>query len=110
MGASFRNIDEILELAGCDLLTISPKFLDQLDNDNSSLKRKLDPSNCSSVSIEKIQLDEREFRAMLKSDRMADEKLNEGIINFSKAIEQLEIQLNERLLFIESDANVALSA
>ncbi len=110
MGASFRNIDEILELAGCDLLTISPKFLEQLDKNDYLLDRKLIPSQSKSMSKEKIHLDEIKFREMLKSDRMADEKLEEGIINFSKAIEELEVQLNERLLFIERDANVALSA
>ncbi len=106
MGASFRNLDEILELAGCDLLTISPKFLKQLENDNSTLSTKLNALQ-PSCSQEKIQLDETGFRDMLKADRMADEKLQEGIKNFSNAIEQLEVLLSERLSFIENDANVA---
>ncbi len=108
MGASFRNIDEILELSGCDLLTIGPKFLEQLKNNNSTLTRKLDPSNLSSVQ-EKLSLDESTFRMMLKSDRMANEKLDEGIKSFSKAIVQLEMLLKERLLIIETDVKVALS-
>ncbi len=106
MGASFRNIDEILELAGCDLLTISPKFLEQLENDNSTLLTKLN-SKDPSCSQEKIHLDENRFKDMLKSDRMAHEKLDEGIKNFSIAIEKLEVQLRERLVFIENDADVA---
>ena len=109
MGASFRNVDEILELAGCDLLTISPKFLKELENNNSSLTRKLDPLALSGSS-DKIHLNEVDFKIMLKADRMASEKLQEGIINFSKAIEQLEVQLKERLCSIESDTEAVLSA
>ena len=109
MGASFRNVDEILELAGCDLLTISPKFLKELENNNSSLTRKLDPLGLSGSS-DKIHLNEVDFKIMLKADRMASEKLQEGIVNFSKAIEQLEIQLKERLCSIESDTEAVLSA
>jgi len=109
MGASFRNVDEILELAGCDLLTISPKFLKELENNNSSLTRKLDPLDLSGSS-DKIHLNEVDFKIMLKADRMASEKLHEGIVNFSKAIEQLEIQLKERLCSIESDTEAVLSA
>ena len=109
MGASFRNVDEILELAGCDLLTISPKFLKELENNNSSLTRKLDPLALSGSS-DKIHLNEVDFKIMLKADRMASEKLQEGIVNFSKAIEQLEIQLKERLCSIESDTEAVLSA
>ncbi len=109
MGASFRNTDEILELAGCDLLTIAPKFLKELENDNSKLTRKLDPKNLS-ASSDKIHLNEVDFKIMLKSDRMASEKLQEGIVNFSKAIEQLEIQLKERLCSIENDSEAILSA
>ena len=109
MGASFRNVDEILELAGCDLLTISPKFLKELENNNSNLTRKLDPLVLPGSS-EKIHLNEVDFKIMLKADRMASEKLQEGIVNFSKAIEQLEIQLKERLCSIESDTEAVLSA
>ena len=109
MGASFRNVDEILELAGCDLLTISPKFLKELENNNSSLTRKLDPLALSGSS-DKIHLNEVDFKIMLKADRMASEKLQEGIVNFSKAIEQLEVQLKERLCSIESDTEAVLSA
>ncbi len=108
MGASFRNIDEIIELAGCDLLTISPKLLDQLGNTNETLIKKLDSSK-PAPSNNKIILNELDFKTMLQQDQMADEKLKEGIINFSKAIEKLEIQLRDRLCLIENKTNVPLS-
>ncbi len=100
MGASFRNVDEIIELAGCDLLTISPKLLDQLRSSNSSLQRKLDPKSPSSSETQ-IHVDKQRFDEMMKSDRMATEKLEEGIRGFSKAIETLESQLAHRLAVVE---------
>ncbi len=100
MGASFRNIDEIVELAGCDLLTISPKLLDQLKKTDSSLVRKLDSSNPSNFE-KQIHLNENTFRSMMEADRMAFEKLDEGIRGFSKAIETLEAQLAHRLAVVE---------
>lgn len=100
MGASFRNIDEITELAGCDLLTISPKLLDQLRNSNEQLIRKLDSANPSAVS-EQIHVDQELFDSMMSNDRMATDKLSEGIKGFSKAIETLEQQLAHRLAVIE---------
>ena len=106
MGASFRNLDEILELAGCDLLTIAPKFLKELENESYTLPRKLN-SEKPSISQDKVHLNETEFRNMLASDKMASEKLDEGIKSFSNAIEQLEILLSERILLIENDVNVA---
>jgi len=109
MGASFRNIDEILELSGCDLLTISPKLLEQLRNSNDVLVKKLDSQNPIS-SEERIHIDEQKFVSMMNSDKMASEKLDEGIKNFSKAIEDLEVQLKERLLTIDEELNLALSS
>ncbi len=106
MGASFRNIEEIVELAGCDLLTISPKLLDELEKNSSFLTRKLDKTKPVKTQ-DKIHLDHSEFIKMLASDQMAHEKLEEGIINFSKAIEQLETLLKERLVLIEDHVNVA---
>ena len=100
MGASFRNIDEIIELAGCDLLTISPKLLEQLANTQGVLKQKLDSNNLINTE-EKISIDSATFSALLKEDRMASEKLDEGIRGFSKAIETLEAQLAHRLAVIE---------
>ena len=100
MGASFRNLDEITELAGCDLLTISPKLLDQLRESDAALTRKLDGSNPVSAE-EQIHVDRERFDAMMKDDRMASDKLGEGIKGFSKAIETLEHQLAHRLAELE---------
>jgi transaldolase len=97
MGASFRNIGEICELAGSDLLTISPKLLDQLNSTEAELIRKLDPDKAASMDIERIAMDEATFRKMHAEDRMASEKLDEGIKGFSKALETLEQFLAERL-------------
>ncbi len=103
MGASFRNIEEIVELAGCDLLTISPKLLDQLRSSDSHLLRKLDSSN-PGPSEECIHVDKSSFDSMMASDRMASEKLEEGIRGFSKAIETLEKQLAHRLAVLEGES------
>jgi len=100
MGASFRNIDEIIELAGCDLLTISPKLLDQLKKTELPLKQKLDPLNPSSKE-NRVQIDKINFDSLMSEDTMAREKLDEGIRGFSKAIETLEAQLAHRLAVLE---------
>lgn len=100
MGASFRNLDEIVELAGCDLLTISPKLLDQLRETNQPLVRKLDASNPVG-GVQKVELDREGFDALMADDRMATDKLGEGIKGFSKAIETLEQQLAHRLAEVE---------
>lgn len=97
MGASFRNVGEITELAGCDLLTISPQLLAQLDSTQADLPRKLDPDKASTLDMEKLSIDEATFRSMHESDRMAKEKLDEGIKGFSKALETLENFLATRL-------------
>ena len=96
MGASFRNIDEIVELAGCDLLTISPKLLDQLRNTQGDLQRKLNPFDPATTE-QQIHLDAAGFKGMMAEDPMATEKLDEGIHGFTKAIETLEAQLAHRL-------------
>jgi transaldolase len=97
MGASFRNIDEILELAGCDLLTIAPKLLEELSQAQGSVPRKLDPEAAKKMSIEKIHLDEKTFRWMLSEDAMATDKLHEGIRNFAADIVKLEKTILQRL-------------
>lgn len=97
MGASFRNIDEIKELAGCDLLTISTKLLDELAKGEGELPRKLDPKAVAAKDIPKIEMNEEVFRKMHEEDKMAKDKLAEGIDGFSKAIVDLEKQLTERL-------------
>ena len=90
MGASFRNKDEILELAGCDLLTIAPNFLEELQKADGPVPRKLDPAKAKAMKIQKITLDEKTFRYLLNEDAMATEKLSEGIRNFAKDIVKLE--------------------
>jgi len=95
MGASFRNVGEITELAGCDLLTIAPKLLAELEGLQGTLPRKLDPAKTS--PSEKVHLDKAAFDAAHAADRMATEKLKEGIDGFSKAITELEKSLEARL-------------
>jgi transaldolase len=90
MGASFRNIGEIKELAGCDLLTISPNLVAELDSIQAELPRKLDPAKAKQMTIEKISIDEAKFEEMHKADRMASDKLAEGIKGFSDALANLE--------------------
>jgi transaldolase len=97
MGASFRNIDEILHLAGCDLLTISPALLDELQNSKGEVQRCLDPSKNSNKSLKTISMDESTFRFMLNDDAMATEKLAEGIRNFAKDSLKLESEIKLRM-------------
>src|ERR1700678_1348359 len=97
MGASFRNIGEIKELAGCDLLTIAPKLLEELKNTEGDLPRKLDPKHAQDLQIEKIPINEEIFEKMHAEDRMAHDKLKEGIECFSAALEPLEKLLADRL-------------
>lgn len=97
MGASFRNIGEIIQLAGCDLLTISPKLLAELQDTEGDLIRHLDPAKAASMDIEKITMDKATFDQMHTADRMASEKLAEGIQGFTKALETLEELLAKRL-------------
>ena len=97
MGASFRNIGEITELAGCDLLTIAPKLLAELEGKEGDLPRKLDPELGKSRGKEKISVDEAAFRAMHAEDKMANDKLAEGIDGFTKAIVELEGMVEKRL-------------
>ena len=90
MGASFRNKEEILDLAGCDLLTIAPALLEELKKSSDPVPRKLDPVDSKHMEIEKLHLDEKTFRFLLNEDAMATEKLSEGIRNFAKDIVKLE--------------------
>ena len=102
MGASFRNIEEIKELAGCDLLTISPKLLEELNNQNEKLIKKLDKDSISGNSPDYV-FKERDFRLNMLEDQMASEKLSEGITGFSKAIEELENLLIKRYTEISNE-------
>lgn len=108
MGASFRNMGEIVELAGCDLLTISPALLDELLHTEGELVRKLDPIIAAQAEIAQILMDKAKFDAMHASDRMASEKLDEGIKGFSKALVTLEELLTERLTKLEEPVLAAV--
>ncbi len=104
MGASFRNIGEITELAGCDLLTISPHLLAELESTEAELPRKLDPEKSKTLPIEKIVVDKAAFDSMHAADRMATDKLKEGIEGFSAALVKLETLLAKRLAGLEAAA------
>ncbi len=106
MGASFRNIGELEELAGCDLLTISPKLLAELEATERELTRKLDPAKAATMEIEKIAMDKATFEKMHAADPMASGKLDEGIKGFIKALETLEQLLAKRLAQLESGAKI----
>ena len=96
MGASFRNTSQITELAGCDLLTISPDLLQKLSESDAPVSRKLSVEAAKADTIEKISLDEKTFRLMLNDDAMGTEKLSEGIRLFCADIVRLE-QMVEKL-------------
>jgi transaldolase len=108
MGASFRNIGEIRELAGCDLLTISPQFLAELEATQGDLPRKLSPETAKTMQIDKINMDKATFDRMHAADRMASDKLKEGIEGFSAALVKLETLLAKRLAELESRTPAAV--
>ena len=97
MGASFRNIGEIIELAGCDALTIAPSLLKELENTEGILEKKLIPETSKNLDIERIHMDEKTFRWMMNEDAMATEKLAEGIRNFTKDLIKLEKHISALL-------------
>jgi len=97
MGASFRNTSQIIELAGCDLLTISPDLLAKLAASHEPIVRKLTPETAKNSSIERLALDEKTFRFLLNEDAMATEKTAEGIRKFSADIVKLEKFIAGRL-------------
>lgn len=90
MGASFRNTSQILELAGCDLLTISPELLQKLSEASGTVPRKLTPEAALASDLQKVELDEKAFRFALNEDAMATEKLAEGIRLFCADTIKLE--------------------
>jgi len=90
MGASFRNIGQILELAGCDLLTISPELMKQLSESHDAVHRKLTPADAKKAAVKPLTLDEKKFRYLLNEDAMATEKTAEGIRKFAADIAKLE--------------------
>lgn len=97
MGASFRNTGQIIELAGCDRLTISPNLLDEMAGSKETVEQKLDAEKALGLEIEKIEMDEKQFRWSMNEDAMATEKLAEGIRNFAKDIVKLEEVVKEKM-------------
>lgn len=95
MGASFRNTGQILELAGCDLLTIGTGLLEELQNNDGPVERKLSPALADEAEIERLELDEKTFRFLLNEDAMATEKTAEGIRAFSADIVKMEALIEE---------------
>jgi len=100
MGASFRNVDQIKALAGCDNLTISPKLLDELSNSKDKLEKALSADTAQDLELQKVSLDEQQFRWLLNEDPMATEKLAEGIRKF--AIDAVKLEDFLRKLIKES--------
>ena len=90
MGASFRNAGQILELAGCDLLTISPELMQELSQSSEPVEQKLSPEKAKAAKIEKLDLDEKKFRYLVNDNAMATEKTAEGIRKFAADIVKLE--------------------
>jgi transaldolase len=90
MGASFRNTSQILELAGCDLLTISPELMEKLAASHEPIERKLDPAKAKEADVKRLELDEKTFRYLVNDDAMATEKTAEGIRKFAADIVKLE--------------------
>ncbi|MDV6032837.1 MAG: transaldolase [Phycisphaera sp. RhM] len=96
MGASFRNVGQIIELAGCDLLTISPNLLAELQASTDPIEKKLDEASAKQSDIEKVAMDENTFRFELNEDAMATEKTAEGIRRFAADIRKLETMISEK--------------
>jgi transaldolase len=90
MGASFRKVEQIIDLAGCDLLTISPDLLKQLEARDGEIVRVLDPVRAKALDIDPVHLDEKSYRWMHNEDAMAVEKLSEGIRLFNADARKLE--------------------
>ncbi len=90
MGASFRNIGQIRELAGCDCLTISPELMKELSESTEPLERKLDPQKAKSAKVDELELGEQKFRWLLNENAMATEKTAEGIRKFAADVVKLE--------------------
>ena len=97
MGASFRNTGQILELAGCDCLTISPELMEELSKSTESVERKLTPEKAKTVEVDRLELDEKKFRWLLNDNAMATEKTAEGIRKFAADVVKLEKYVASKL-------------
>ncbi len=104
MGASFRCADQILELAGCDLLTIAPNLLDELKKREGTVSKKLKAEDAKALDIKKVIVDEKKFRWMLCNDEMASDKLYDGIRGFAKDTVKLE-ELIAKTYNLERDSS-----
>uniref|UniRef100_A0A673HQW0 Transaldolase n=1 Tax=Sinocyclocheilus rhinocerous TaxID=307959 RepID=A0A673HQW0_9TELE len=102
MGASFRNTGEVKALAGCDLLTISPGLLGELSQDHSAVTCSLTPQGAKECDLEKVHLDEKSFRWLHNEDRMAVEKLSDGIRKFAADAIKLEAMIKERMFNVKN--------
>src|SRR4051812_22315270 len=90
MGASFRSTGQILELVGCDCLTISPELMEELAKSNAPIERKLSPEKAKAAKIDRLELDEKKFRWLLNENAMATDKTAEGIRKFAVDVVKLE--------------------
>jgi len=97
MGASFRTKEQVMALCGSDLLTISPKLLGELSDNEIEVPKKLDADAAAKLDIEKIEMDESTFRWMLNEDAMATEKLAQGIRGFAADLDRLRAFLSEKI-------------
>ena len=97
MGASFRNVSQIVELAGSDLLTISPDLLAKLSQSHDPVEKKLDEAKAKAAQVERLHLDEKSFRFLVNEDAMATEKTAEGIRKFAADIVKLEQVIADKL-------------
>src|SRR5216110_3975613 len=97
MGASFRNTSQIIELAGCDLLTISPELMKELSESMEPVERKLSPEKEKSVEVERLEFDEKKFRYLVNDNAMATDKTSEGIRKFAADVVKLEKLVAEKI-------------
>jgi transaldolase len=109
MAASFRNSGEVIELAGCDLLTLSVPLLAELQHTEGVLTRKLEPAAAASLPIERLAIDRNTFERLHQADRVAHDKLAEGIRGFAAAIEAQERALLERLHYLDARCSRAVA-
>lgn len=97
MGASFRNTQQIYDLAGCDLLTISPDLLEEMQSTEGEVEQKLKEEDCQSLDIKKVHIDEKTYRWELNENQMAVEKLSDGIRKFTADLRKLEKFIHEKM-------------
>eukprot|EP00095_Tigriopus_kingsejongensis_P007787 maker-scaffold370_size193435-snap-gene-0.33 protein:Tk07787 transcript:maker-scaffold370_size193435-snap-gene-0.33-mRNA-1 annotation:"Transaldolase" len=97
MGASFRNVGEVMALAGCDLLTISPKLLAEIEASDAEVPQLLDAAKAKDLELEKFDMDEKAFRWMMNEDQMATDKLSEGIRKFAQDQNKMDAMVRKLL-------------